>query len=120
MFSDGYELDQTGAVVTAALDGPEVSHEQMLELLEDCKLKLRNDNAKTFVFDMEKVTFLASACIGALVELLREVEPCRGRIGLAGCSDNVSFLFKVTKLDDIFAMFDDVEDALDELADDLR
>ncbi len=117
---EGYEIDQTGPMITAHIDGPELSHEQMLDLLEVCKDKLRYENARNFVFDMEKVTFLASACIGTLVELLREVEPMRGRIALAGCSDNVAFLFKVTKLDDIFALFDDLEEALDEMADDLR
>lgn len=117
---EGYEIDQTGPIITAAIDGPELSHEQMLDMINDCKDKLRYENARTFIFDMEKVTFLASACIGALVELLREVEPVRGRIALAGCQDNVSFLFKVTKLDDIFVLFDDLQDAMDELSDDLR
>lgn len=120
MSTDGFELEQSGPVVTAHVEGPELSHSQMLEMVEDCRSKLRYDNARTFIFDMEKVTFLASACIGALVDLLREVEPCHGRIGLSGCTDNVAFLFKVTKLDDIFAMFDDLDDAIAELADDLR
>ncbi len=120
MQTSGYELEQDGPVITAQITGPELSHEQMLELVEECKDKLRYDSARTFVFDMEQVTFLASACIGALVDLMREVEPMRGKIALAGCQDNVAFLFKVTKLDDIFGLFDDLETALDELAEDLR
>ncbi len=44
----------------------------------------------------------------------------RGRIALAGCQDNVAFLFKVTKLDDIFVLFDDLDAALDQLSNDLR
>ena len=120
MNPDGYELEQDGPMVTAKIDGPELSHSQMLEVMQDCKDKLRYDSARTFIFDLEKVTFLASACIGALVDLLREVEPMRGRIALAGCQDNVAFLFKVTKLDDIFVLFDDLDAALDQLSNDLR
>ncbi|MEM1097465.1 MAG: STAS domain-containing protein [Planctomycetota bacterium] len=120
MQPDAFELDQTGPMVTAHFAGPEVSHETMLEVLEHCKDKMRYDAARCFLFDMEEVSFLASACIGTLVELLREVEPSRGRIALAGCNDNVAFLFKVTKLDDIFKLFDDLDEALDELKEDLR
>jgi anti-sigma B factor antagonist len=120
MRDDPYELEQSGALVTTRFAGPEVGHETMLEVLEMCKDKMRYEAAKTFLFDMEDVSFLASACIGTLVELLREVEPSRGRIALSGCNDNVSFLFKVTKLDDIFRLFDDLDDALDGLKDDLR
>lgn len=120
MNHDAFEIEQAGPMVTAHFAGPEVCHETMLEVLELCKDKMRYDAARCFLFDMEKVSFLASACIGTLVELLREVEPSRGRIALSGCNDNVTFLFKVTKLDDIFALFDDLDAALDELKEDLR
>ncbi len=120
MPQDPYEIDQSGNVVTAKLLTPDVSYAQMSEVCQTCIEKLRFENARCFVLDMAGVEFLASACIGALVELLREIEPMRGRIALASCQENVAFLFKVTKLDDIFGLFDDVDDAIQSLRQDLR
>lgn len=107
------EIEQAGPNVTIHVAGPQASHLEFAEVVAACCERMRYDNASNFVFDMENVEFLASACIGALVELLREVEPMRGKIAIAHCDDNVAFLFKVTKLDDIFGLFDDIDEALE-------
>lgn len=109
------EIEQTGPNVTIKVAGPDASHSEISEVVVECCERMRYDNASNFIFDLEHVEFLASACIGSLVELLREVEPMRGKIALANCDDNVAFLFKVTKLDDIFGLFDDVQEALESL-----
>ncbi len=109
------EIEQAGPNVVIRVAGPDASHSEISEVVAACCQRMRYDNASNFVFDLQDVEFLASACIGSLVELLREVEPMRGRIALANCDDNVAFLFKVTKLDDIFGLFDDVHDALESL-----
>lgn len=113
MASQECEIEQSGPNVTVHLPGPEASHAELQEVVAECCERMRYENASNFVFDLEKVEFLASACIGALVELLREVEPMRGKIAMAHAAENVAFLFKVTKLDDVFGLFDDIEDALE-------
>ncbi|MEM6553875.1 MAG: STAS domain-containing protein [Planctomycetota bacterium] len=110
--AEPFELDQSGDVVTATLHQADVSHHDMQECVQSCIDKLRYDSARDFVFDLQSVEFLASACIGSLVELLQEAEHHRGRISLAHCSENVAFLFKVTKLDAVFSLFDDIDEAL--------
>lgn len=107
------EIEQAGTNVTIHVAGPQASHTEMAEIVADCCDRMRYENATNFVFDMEKVEFLASACLGALVELVREVEPMRGKIALTQVDDNVAFLFKVTKLDEVFGIFDDIEEALE-------
>jgi len=109
------EIEQAGPNVTITVAGPDASHHEISEVVVECCQRMRYDNASNFVFDLQHVEFLASACIGSLVELLREVEPMRGKIALANCEDNVAFLFKVTKLDEIFGLFDDIDDALESL-----
>ncbi len=108
-----HELEQAGPNVTIHVSGPQTSHAEMADIVASCCERMRYDNACNFVFDLKKVEFLDSACIGALVELLREVEPMRGKIALANCDDNVAFLFKATKLDTIFGLFDDLDEALE-------
>ena len=107
------DIEQAGPHVTVHVAGPQASHADLNEIVADCCDLMRYNNAVNFVFDLEKVEFLASACIGSLVELLREVEPMRGRIALAHCDESVAFLFKVTKLDEVFHLFDDIDEALE-------
>ncbi|XAM01374.1 STAS domain-containing protein [Phycisphaeraceae bacterium D3-23] len=109
---DEIEIEQNGQIVTAKLNQAEVAFQQMQEMVDACVDKMRYDKAQHFVFDMTDVEFLASACIGALVQLLQDIEQHRGQIALAGCQENVAFLFKVTRLDSVFPMFDDVEEAV--------
>lgn len=113
MGPDQTQIEQDGAVVTAKLNQAEVAFNEMQELVDACVDKMRYDKAQHFVFDMEHVEFLASACIGALVQLLQDIEHHRGQIALANCQENVAFLFKVTRLDSVFPMFDDVDEAVE-------
>ncbi len=113
MLPEGFEIEQAGQLVTSYLRAAEVAHADMQELMQECIEKIRYNNAQNFIFDLEQVEFLASACIGSLVEFLQEVEHCRGQIALVNCQDNVSFLFKVTRLDNVFGLFDDMEEAVE-------
>jgi anti-anti-sigma factor len=115
MTPDTMELEQRGAIVIARVASPEVSHGQMQELVSELEQRMRCDNAQHFIFDLEGVAFLASACLGVMVQFLQDIEHMRGRILLANCSDNVLFLFKVTKLDTVFLVCEDLDEALDEL-----
>ncbi len=115
MLPKGFEVEQAGQLVTAHLRAAEVAHDDMQELVQECIEKLRYSKAQNFIFDLQEVQFLASACIGALVEFLQEVEHCRGQIALVNCQENVAFLFKVTRLDQVFGLYDDIEEALENL-----
>ena len=88
----------------------------MQELIVELTERMRYDNAQYFVLDMSHVKFISSGCVGVLVEFLQDLAPARGRIALANCQDNVEFLFKVTRLDRVFEMFDDLGEACEELA----
>jgi anti-sigma B factor antagonist len=115
MLPEKFEMEQDGQLVTAHLRAAEVAHNDMQALVDECAEKMRYDKAQNFIFDMKEVQFLASACIGSLVAFLQEVEHCRGQIALVNCQDNVAFLFKVTRLDQVFRLFDDIEEAIENL-----
>ena len=115
MLPDTMELETSGSRVIARIKQAEVAYHDMQELVDACVDKMRYDNVQDFIFDLAEVEFLASACIGALVQLLQDIEHQRGQIALAGCQDNVAFLFKVTRLDSVFPMFDDVQEAAESL-----
>lgn len=106
------EVEQDGANVTLRLPGPTVSAREMEEAVVTCGEHMRFDHASNFAFELSAIEYLDSACIGALVELLREVEPMRGRVALVGCRPNVQFLFKSTRLDSVFGLFEELDEAI--------
>lgn len=110
--TSGYELDTRPGTIVARLTEPEVTHLIMQELCEELGDKVRYDNVRRFVLDMTDVRFMPSACLGALVGFLQDLEHVRGQVLLAGCADNVAFIFKVTRLDSVFPLYDDVDEAL--------
>ncbi|MEM0913692.1 MAG: STAS domain-containing protein [Planctomycetota bacterium] len=106
------EYDQAGCTVVCTLSDPQISHLEMQEAVEECLNLMRNNGARNVVLDLSGVEFLASACIGVLVEFLQELEHIRGKLALAGCQDPVRFLFQVTRLDQVFLLYDDADEAL--------
>ncbi len=112
MTPNGIELEQAGVVVTVRFARPEVTHVEMQDAVAECVERMRYNNAQHFVLDLAVVEFLASACLGALVGFMQDVEHVRGKIALVNCQDNVAFLFRVTRLDQVFELFDDVKDAV--------
>jgi len=116
MLTDGTQIDQTANIVTAVVPTRELTVAQAAELVEELMQKMRCDNAQHFLLDLHAVEFIPSACLGSLVQFLQDLEHVRGRIGLVGCRPNVQFLFKVTRLDSIFHLFDDMTEALAEIA----
>jgi anti-sigma B factor antagonist len=107
MLPEVFDVAQTGSLVTVTLRQREITHPELQDAIVECAERIRYHNAQNFLFDLEGVEFLSSACLGVLVGFLQEVEHARGKIVLANCHDNVAFLFRVTRLDAVFEIFDD-------------
>jgi len=116
MLTQGTQIEQTNNLVVAQIADRELTGLQMQEVICELTQHMRYENAVYFVLDMQSVEFMASDCLGTLVTFLSDVEQMRGRIALACCQPNVAFLFKVTRLDAAFALYDDVEDACEHIA----
>jgi len=107
------EIEQSNNVVVAKVLEPQMDALNTAELMEDFSQRMRNDGGVYFIVDMSEVQFASSAVIGLFVEFLQDLESIRGRFALCACRDEVAFLFKVTKLETIFGLYDDAEEALE-------
>ncbi len=116
MITQGTEFEQVNSLVTATIADCQMTGLQMQEVVNELTQRLRYDNAVDFLLDMTQVQFLSSDCLGVLVTFLTDVEQLRGRIVLVNCHPNVAFLFKVTRLDAVFALYDDIDEALAHMA----
>lgn len=112
MLPNGFELDQSGSLVTMRVRQREVTHTDLQDGASECVDRIRYHNAQHFIFDLEGVEFISSACLGVLVGFMQEVEHARGRVVIANCHENVAFLFRVTRLDAVFEIFDDTAAAV--------
>jgi anti-sigma B factor antagonist len=107
------QFERVRGVVVGRLEISLLTEPQLREAMEEMHAAIRMEGASRFVLDMQEVHFISSACLGCLVEFLQEIEHYRGRLALAGCNKDVAFLFRVTKLDDVIPLHDDVDEAVD-------
>ncbi len=68
--------------------------------------------SKKIVVDLEKVSYIDSSGLATLVEVLKRARSQGGALGLAGMSDKVKSLFEITKLDKLFSIFPNLQEAV--------
>ena len=68
---------------------------------------------KCLVVDLGKVNYMNSSGIGAMISAYTSYKKSGGDVKLAGISNNVANLLAVTKLIDIFEVYDTVDEAID-------
>ncbi len=78
----------------------------------DLKKQFEKQPAKKIVVDLEKVSYIDSSGLATLVEMLKKTKSQGGSLGLAGMSDKVKSLFEITKLDKLFLIFQNQQDAI--------
>jgi len=79
---------------------------------QDFRNKLKQfiqDDRLNFVFDLENINFLDSSGIGVLVASLRSVNKLNGDIKISNVKDHVRSVIEITRLHQIFEIFDNSE-----------
>jgi anti-sigma B factor antagonist len=81
--------------------------ETMINLVE-------NDNT-LFVLDISNVVFIDSRYLGVMISCLKLVGK-DGNIAISGIKDSVMNVFKLTRMDAVFQLFDNEKEALKALS----
>jgi anti-sigma B factor antagonist len=79
---------------------------KLVEVVSDAIL----DGAKTFVIDLSEVRYISSSGIGLLITMLTKMRNAGGEVYLTAPSEHVKKLLIITKLNNIFTVYDTVED----------
>ncbi len=109
------DVQMMGAIAVATVTVTELSHDSGAHQLADLLAELTETGACDFVLDLHAVQFMDSACLGCLVEALNRLASRGGRIALANGNHSVQYLFRLTRLDRVFAICPDVMSALQQL-----
>ena len=109
MLADIAQFEQEESRVVVTPSGPGLSGPEMAHLAATLSQRIGNHQAPCIVLEMSKIEYIDSSALGALVIFLRDLEHASGRIVLARCNRNIVSLFKLTRLDTIIPLFDEVE-----------
>jgi anti-sigma B factor antagonist len=87
--------------------------EERTKQMQDSLMKAAEAKPKLpVVLDLTKVEFLPSLSIGALVSFMTYFKQLGRRFILVGIQPPIRDMLAITRLDKIFEMFDNVDDAL--------
>jgi len=74
--------------------------------------KLTSKKDPRIVINLSKVTYVDSSGLATLVEILKNMRTYGGRMRLTNLSAKVKSLFEITKLDKLFEIMADEEEAI--------
>ena len=80
--------------------------------LKDLVLARLEKGARNFVIDFAGTGYIDSSGLGVLVSVSKKIREARGELRLASLNEDLQTLFELTKLDTLFQIRDDLEEAL--------
>lgn|SRR5690606_3100257 len=107
-----YEYRRENNAIILQLKGDLIGDEagpQLVEVVSDAI----NDQIKNCLVDLKHVRYISSSGIGVLITMLTKMRNVGGEVYLASPSEHVKKLLIITKLNNIFTVFDTLEEALE-------
>ena len=99
------------AIVTFALE--KILEEADIRGLEASIMPLIDQDEHTnLVLDFSRVKFLTSSVLGLLIRISKKVYEADGKLRLCGIGRNILEIFKITRLDRVFEIREDVAESL--------
>ncbi len=103
-------VDQTAVATLTVTD---LSTDSGVEQLADLLDAVTEAGVQRLVLDVQNVQMIDSACLGCLVQTCNRITASGGRIAVANAAKNVQYVFRLTCLDRVFPICNDVISAMD-------
>jgi len=84
----------------------QITGNQLFSLIDD-------DHRDKLLLDFSNVEYLSSAALGKLIMLDKKVKAAKGALRLAGIRREILEVFRITKLDKLFKIYDNKAKALE-------
>ena len=110
-----YQLEKAGNIQYLHIQGDLIGDDVGPKLVEIVTNAV-NDKIKSFVIDLKEVRYISSSGIGVLITMLTKMRNSGGEVYLTSPSEHVKKLLIITKLNNIFTVFDSIEDAKNEIS----
>ncbi len=100
-----------GHVVTARLVGPNIGQREgpIVAQMIESELQSASGSIRHVVLDFSDVTYINSAGLGSCVTMRNQAKAEGAQVVLFGLRDDLRAVFKMTRMDKIFTIADDVK-----------
>jgi anti-sigma B factor antagonist len=106
-------VEYVGDIVIATLNDERILDGADIERLESSLMPLIEQTANIhLVLDFSVVKFLSSAVLGLLIRINDSVAEAKGELRLCSIEANIIKIFAITRLDKIFDIYVDSEEAI--------
>ena len=106
-------IEFRGQVVVATLTDEKILDENQLIRLENSFMPLIAQTPHIqLIVDFSNVQFLTSAVLGLLIRVSKKVYETEGKLRLCAIDAKIMDIFRITRLDKIFEIFPDIDDAM--------
>lgn len=106
-----YEIEIDDPVITFTLSG-KITTETDFDELETEVFNHLNQNYYRVIFDIENLTHTNSSGIGFFMRTLTKTRIMGGELILTNINGNVKKIFEIAKLDEIYTIYDNKEEAI--------
>ncbi|MEM1062535.1 MAG: STAS domain-containing protein [Planctomycetota bacterium] len=108
------EVEEFGDVSVARFADKKILDETRIQHIGNQLFGLVDeDGRKKIVLDFANVEYLSSAALGKLITLDKKVKAAGGQLRMCNIRQEIKEVFVITRLDQLFKMFDDQESALE-------
>lgn len=100
-------------ILTISLGGNLLGEQDSAPLIELVERKIKTGEARYAVFDLEKLDFVNSTGLAALLTCMTKFRNAGGDVCLVHVGETLAKLLSITKLDKVIPSCDDVETAVE-------
>lgn len=107
------QIDYHGAVVVATLTDEKILDDAQIQGLEGSFMPLiEQEEHIQLIIDFTNVKFLTSSALGLLIRISKKIYEQNGKLRLCAIDPKIMEVFRITRLDKIFEIFPNQDDAL--------
>ena len=108
------DLEDVGDVTVAAFIDKKILDESNIQIIGNQMFSLvEDDGRRKIVLDFSNVEYLSSAALGKLIVMDKKVKAAQGQLRMCAVRPDIYEVFKITKLNKLFSIFDSRELALE-------
>lgn len=106
---------QRDGILVLRLESKELDAKQAQGFKEKAIQIISQKGNDSVIFDLQKLGFIDSSGLGALLSLLRQINTRGGRLCLAGMTPPVKTIFELVSMQKIFECYDTIDQAIHHL-----
>jgi len=107
-------IEYTDGVTVAVMTDEKILEEEQIQSLEKTFMPLIEQAGKIrLLIDFGNVQFLTSSVLGLLIRINRKVYQSEGKLRLCSINPKILEIFKITRLDKVFEIFPNRQEAMD-------